>query len=60
MTSKEKILKAVQELPSNTSIEDIMERLYLLYKIERGIEQADAGKKISQEEAKEQMKKWLK
>jgi len=60
MTSKEKILKAVQELPSNTSIEDIMERLYLLYKIERGIEQAEAGKKISQEEAKEQMKKWLK
>ena len=60
MTAKEKIIKVVQELPPDTSIEDIIERLYLLYKIDRGIHQADDGKKISHDEAKERMKQWLK
>lgn len=60
MTVKEQVMQTVQELPHDVSIEDVIERLYLIYKIERGIEQADAGKTISQEEAKRRMKKWLK
>ena len=40
-------------------MESKMEHLYLLYKIERGIVQADAGHKVSQEEARERMKRWL-
>jgi predicted transcriptional regulator len=59
MTIKEQALKAIQELPQNATFEDAMERLYLLYKVERGIKEADAGQKISQEEAKKRMKKWL-
>ena len=57
MTVKEQVLKAIQELPQDATVEDAMERLYLLYKVERGIKQADAGLKISQEEAKKRMKK---
>ena len=53
MTAKEQVLKAVQEFPQDAFIEDAMERLYLLYKVEQGIKQADAGQKVSQEEAKE-------
>lgn len=60
MTIKEQVLKAIQELPTDATFEDAMERLYLLYKVERGIKQADAGQKISQEEAKKRMNKWLK
>jgi hypothetical protein len=37
-----------------------MERLYLLDKIERGIQQADAGHKVSQEEARQRMARRLK
>ena len=59
MRVKEQILNAVKELPSDASFEDAMERLYLLYKIERGIAQADAGETITHEEARERMKKWL-
>lgn len=59
MTIKEQVLKAIQELPQDATFEDAMERLYLLYKVERGIQQADAGQKISQKEAKERMQKWL-
>lgn len=60
MAHKEQILKAVNELPEDASIEDAMEKLYLLYKVERGIGQADTSQKISQEEAKERMQRFLK
>ena len=59
MNTKDKVIKAIQELPPDASIEDAMEKLYLLYKIDRGIKQADAGKKVSQREAKKRMEKWL-
>jgi hypothetical protein len=60
MDTKQQILKVIEELPANAKVEDALERLYLLYKIERGIEQADSGELISQEEARQRMAKWLK
>ena len=54
------MLKAIEELPDTANIEDALERLYLLYKIDRGIKQADAGELISQEESRQRMAKWLK
>jgi predicted transcriptional regulator len=36
-----------------------MERLLLLAKIERGLEQADAGQAVSHAQVKERMAKWL-
>lgn len=56
---KEKVLKAVQELPPDVTFEDTIEKLYFLYKVERGLQQADSGQKISHEEAKLRMKKWV-
>jgi hypothetical protein len=60
MDTKQQILKAIEALPENAQVEDALERLYLLYKIERGIEQADSGELISQEEARQRRAKWLK
>ena len=37
-----------------------MERLLFLAKIERGLQQADAGQTISHSKVKERMAKWLK
>lgn len=59
MIVKDQILKVIQELPQDATVEDAMERLYLLYKVERGIEQAEAGQKVTQEEAQKRMAKWL-
>lgn len=60
METKQQILKAIEELPDNASVEDALERLYLLYKIEKGLRQADCGDLIGQEEARQRMAKWLK
>jgi predicted transcriptional regulator len=53
------MLRVITELPDDATIEDAMERLYLLYKVERGIAQADAGQKVSQDEARKRMARWL-
>ncbi|MCX7001048.1 MAG: hypothetical protein NT106_12265 [Candidatus Sumerlaeota bacterium] len=59
MTEKEKVLQAVSNMPDDASIEDAMERILFLAKIEKGILQADAGQTISHEHVKERMEKWL-
>lgn len=59
MTEKEKVLQAVKDMPDDASIEDAMERLLFLAKIEKGIVQADAGQTIPHERVKERMEKWL-
>jgi predicted transcriptional regulator len=58
--TKQQILKAIERLPDDASVEDALEELYLLYKIERGLSQADRGELISQEEARQRMARWLK
>ena len=60
METKQQILKAIEELPDDAGVEEAIDRLYLLYKIERGLRQADHGELISQEEARQRMARWLK
>ena len=60
MTTKDKALRAVQELPDDASIEGGAARLLFLAKIERGIRQADAGQTLSHAEVKDRMARWLK
>ncbi|MFM9904054.1 MAG: hypothetical protein ACKVQJ_05720 [Pyrinomonadaceae bacterium] len=60
MTIKEKVLQAVQNLPDDAPIEDAMEKLLLMAKIEIGLQQADDGQTISHEALKERTAKWLK
>lgn len=60
MTTKEKVIKAVQGLPANASYEDVMERVLFLSKVERGLAQLDAGEGIPHEKAKQKLKRWLK
>jgi len=58
--TKQQILKAIAELPEDATIEDALDRLYLLYKIEKGLRQANSGNLISQEVARQRMAQWLK
>ena len=59
MTMKEQILHAIEALPPDAGIEEAIERLHLLYKVDRGISQADAGQKVTQAEARKRMARWL-
>ena len=48
---KSEIFRAIQDLPDDATVEDAIERLYFLAKVERGLEQSD-GETISHEEIK--------
>ena len=50
MTSKDRILEVITHLPDDVSIDQAVERLYLLKKIEEGLRQADAGDVMSHED----------
>ena len=60
METKQQILKAIEDLPDDAGVEDALDRLYVLYKVERGLCQADRGELLTQEEVRERMEKWLK
>ena len=51
----EEILK---ELPDDATFDDIMYRLYVRSKIERGLKDLEAGRVVSQEEAERRTAKW--
>ena len=46
---KAKILRAVNDLPENSTIEDAIERLVLLRKVEIGRKQGEDGQTVSVE-----------
>ena len=50
--TKSDIIEAIQDLPDDATLEDAMERLYFLAKIERGLAQSEAGETISHAEIK--------
>lgn len=56
-SAKQRVLEAVEALPADATIEDAMERLYFLAKIQRGLEQADAGDTMTHDEAKKRLLK---
>jgi hypothetical protein len=60
MTAKEKIIRVIRDLPEAASVEDAMEHLLLLAKIERGLSQAETGQTLSHHQMKERVAKWLK
>ena len=59
MATKRQILHAIEDLPEEANLDDAIERLVLLDKIERGLAQADAGQLVGQEEARRRMARWL-
>lgn len=50
MTTKEKIISVIETLDDNTSIDHAIDRLYLLRKVEIGLEQAAAGNESMEHE----------
>jgi len=56
-TTKSKIVRAVEELPEDATIEDAIERLVFLHKIEVGLKQAEEGKTVPLDEVEARLKR---
>jgi predicted transcriptional regulator len=60
MITKDKAIEAIKSLPDEFSIEELMDRLIFLNKIETGLRQAQQGETYSHEEAKRMVKEdWV-
>jgi hypothetical protein len=59
-TTKESVISLVKQLPEDSTLEDIMEHLYVKQKILKGQKELESGQFYTHEEAKEIMKEWLK
>jgi ribosomal protein S20 len=57
-TVKDEVKSLLQKLPDNCTFEDVQYHLYVIEKIQRGIERAEKEGTISQEEIERRMSKW--
>lgn len=60
MLTKTNVIKTITRLPDSFSIDELVDKMILLDKIEKGIKDADNGKVISEEELDKKIDKWLK
>ena len=56
---KQNVEKMIQNLPDDSTIEDIQYHIYVLDKIQKGQQDIRDGKGISHEEAKVRLSKWI-
>lgn len=57
MTAKEQLRAMLDELPDTGSVEDALYALYVRLKIERGLDDVDHGRVISDEDARREFLK---
>lgn len=59
MLSREKVIHAISKLPGEFSIDEAIDELILLEKIERGLAQSEANDIIPDEELDNELPEWL-
>lgn len=56
--AKQEAISAIQNLPDNTNLDEILYRLYVIKKVQQGLKQLDEGQVISQEELQREIEQW--
>jgi len=54
-SAKDLLKQTAEQLPADATVEEAMERLLFLARIEQGIAQADAGNTVTHEEARRRL-----
>jgi predicted transcriptional regulator len=60
MLTREKVINSIKDLPDSFTIDELIDRLILIEKVEQGLEQSAEGKVIPHEEVKKIIEKWSK
>ena len=56
--TKDKAINTVNEFPQEFELDDLLEKLVFVEKVEKGLQQLEKGQVISHEKVKEITKKW--
>ena len=58
MLTKNKVKQSIDNLPDSFTIDELIEQLIFIEKVEEGIKQSDEGKVISNDDVKVIIDKW--
>jgi predicted transcriptional regulator len=56
---KSTVIESINKLPDEFSIDEIIERLIIIEKIEKGLKEVKDGKINTEDQAKAKLSKWL-
>lgn len=59
MITKEKLKKQIEQFPDEFTIDELIERLILIEKIETGMAQSEKGEVVSDADLDKEMVKWF-
>ncbi|HSH38008.1 MAG TPA: hypothetical protein VK993_04410 [Chthoniobacterales bacterium] len=59
MTQKQIVIAAVEQLPDDTSLDEIADRIEFLAAVQKGFDQLDQGEGIPHDQIKRQLAGWL-
>ena len=60
MPTKEQVFSTVEKMPEQFSIDQLIDKLIFIEKVEKGLEQSESGNVNTKEQAKQKLSKWLK
>ena len=60
MLTKEKVSKSINNLPDSFTIDELIDQLIFMEKVEEGFQQSETGKVVSNEDVKLMIDKWSK
>jgi hypothetical protein len=59
VNDKELVLKAIRELPDDSSLDEIADRIEFLAAVQKGLDGLDRGEGITHDAIKKQLASWL-
>jgi predicted transcriptional regulator len=60
MLTKEKVIKTISNLPEKFSLDELVEKMIVLEKIEKGLEDSEKDNVLTEDELEEKIKEWSK
>ena len=60
MLTKDKLRQSINKLPDTFTIDELIDQLIFIEKVEEGLEQSKEGKVYTTEQVKQELNKWLK
>ena len=60
MITKTQIINSLEKLPENLTIDQVVDHLIFIEKVQKGLDDSANGQIYTKEEAKQKLKKWLK
>ena len=60
MLTKAQLIESMGRLPENLTVDQIMEHILFIEKVQKGLSDSEEGRTMNKEEAKKRLQKWLK